>query len=70
MLISKELLCQTTFLLEMDKGSSLLLTLMIIAAVSNDYQIRQRDLYKSKRGEFNEARNAAVFYFEGCGMIV
>jgi len=34
---------------------------LIIEAVCDYYQINRKDLYKSKRGEFNEARNVAVF---------
>jgi len=34
---------------------------LIIEAVCDYCQINRKDLYKSKRGEFNEARNVAVF---------
>ncbi len=34
---------------------------LIIEAVCDYYQINLKDLYKSKRGEFNEAINVAVF---------
>ena len=34
---------------------------LIIEAVCDYYQINRKDLYKTERGEFNKARNVAVF---------
>jgi len=39
----------------------------IIQVVCDFYRVEQNDLYNSKRGEFNEPRNVAIFFFWGVG---